>query len=565
VGIQWGGKIPLRDGVLLNATVYLPEQQHAPRPCVVTLTPYIADTYHERGMYFAAHGWLFASVDVRGRGSSEGTFRPFIQEAQDGYDVVEWLAAQKYCDGRVAMWGGSYAGFAQWATAKECPPHLRTIVPTAGASAGIDFPMRNNIRSPYLIQWIALTRGRSSQARAFADQALWSRLFRAWYESGRAFRDLDTLTGAPSALFQEWLSHPEPDAYWDAYNPTPGQLARLNIPVLTITGSYDDDQPGALEHYRQHQLHGSAEACAKHYLVIGPWDHAGTRTPRAQVGGLEFGAASVIDISRLHLEWYAWVLGEGPRPAFLEKRVAYYVTGAECWRYADSLEEVTVSAQCLYLDSAGAAADDILSAGLLGPTPGGGPPDQYLYGPRDPGDAVLDAVERCNGGSLTDQSVLLTLRGKCLVYHSAPFEADTEISGFFELSAWIAIDCPDTDFYVSVYEIDTQGTAIRLSMDAMRARYREGLRVPKLVETREPLLYEFSRFTFVSRRVRRGQRLRLVIAPIGRVIETAFVEKNNNAGGVVCEETAAEARAVTVRVFHDLGRRSVLRIPVGRG
>ena len=91
---QWGVKIPMRDGVQLNATVYTPKEQTAPAPCIFTLTPYIAQSYHDRGMYFAANGFPFLTVDVRGRGNSEGTFRPLIQEAHDGHDVVEWLAQQ---------------------------------------------------------------------------------------------------------------------------------------------------------------------------------------------------------------------------------------------------------------------------------------------------------------------------------------------------------------------------------------------------------------------------------------------------------------------------------------
>src|ERR1700692_850795 len=96
VQIQWGIKIPLRDGIDLNATVYLPLGQSAPAPCIVTLTPYVADSAHEVGVYIATHGFPFVVVDVRGRGNSEGIFRPFIQEATDGYDVVEWLARQPY-------------------------------------------------------------------------------------------------------------------------------------------------------------------------------------------------------------------------------------------------------------------------------------------------------------------------------------------------------------------------------------------------------------------------------------------------------------------------------------
>ena len=112
----------MRDGVGLNATVYRPKEQRAPAPCIFTLTPYIGDSYHDRAMYFAGHGLPFLLVDVRGRGNSEGTFTPFAQEINDGYDVVEWLAKQPYCNGKVSMWGGSYAGFDQWATAKNRPP-----------------------------------------------------------------------------------------------------------------------------------------------------------------------------------------------------------------------------------------------------------------------------------------------------------------------------------------------------------------------------------------------------------------------------------------------------------
>lgn len=119
VEFQWGVQVPLRDGVKLNATVYKPRTQAEPLPCVFTLTPYISQSYHERGMYFAANGYVFLTIDVRGRGNSEGRFTPLLQEAKDGRDVVEWLAKRSYCNGKITMWGGSYAGYNQWATAKE--------------------------------------------------------------------------------------------------------------------------------------------------------------------------------------------------------------------------------------------------------------------------------------------------------------------------------------------------------------------------------------------------------------------------------------------------------------
>ena len=555
-------KVPLRDGVHLNATIYTPKAQLTPTSAVLLLTPYGNDTYHERGMYFAASGVPFVIVDSRGRGDSEGTFRPFIQEARDGYDVTEWLASQPFCDGQVGMWGGSYNGYAQWATAKEFPPHLVTIVPVAAPHMGTDSPMRCNIFYPYSMQWLTLTAGRVHQPQVSGDGGLWSALYLRWHKSGRPFQELSAILGTPSDTFREWLMHPHPDSYWDAHNPTAAQYARINIPILTITGSYDDDQPGALMHYAEHMRNASASARSQHYLIIGPWDHLGTRSPKREFGGLKFGPASLVDLPKLHLDWYTWTLKQGPKPAFLRKRVAYYVMGADLWRYADTLEDITSHRQSFFLDSAG-GANDVFSAGSLRPKVGAGEPDMYSYDPRDTGGPEVDAEALVDGGSLIYQNVLLALRDRVLVYHSAPFAEDTEISGFFKFTAWISIDCPDTDFYISVHEIGLDGGSIQLSTDGLRARYREGLRSPKLIDTRAPLRYEFSTFTFVSRLMRRGHRIRLVISPVGRLIQAMFTERNFNGGGVVANESIDDAKQVTVHLFHDSEHPSMLSVPIG--
>src|SRR5512133_3834959 len=163
VDIHWGVKIPMRDGIQLNATVYRPKSGE-PAPVIFTLTPYVADNYHGFGFYFAQHGYAFASVDCRGRGNSEGKFAPIVQEGADGYDIVEWLAGQEWCSGAVTMWGGSYAGFDQWMTLKEPPPHLKTIVPAASVYAGYDFPLYKNIWFSYAIQWLTFTSGVTGNA-----------------------------------------------------------------------------------------------------------------------------------------------------------------------------------------------------------------------------------------------------------------------------------------------------------------------------------------------------------------------------------------------------------------
>ena len=555
VDFRWGVRIPLRDGVQLNATLYRPHGQQAPRPCLFTLTPYISQSYHDRGMYFAAHGYPFLTVDVRGRGNSDGVFRPLIQEADDGYDVVEWLARQPYCNGKVSMWGGSYAGYDQWATARGRPPHLATIVPVAAPFAMIDFPGHNGIVPPYVIQWLTLTSGRAAQLGIFGDDAFWATAFGRYHETGAAFRHLDELAGNPSPIFQEWLAHPDLDAYWDAYNLTADDYARLEIPILSITGIYDGDQLGALEHYRRYMAATSAAGRARHFLVIGPWDHAGTRTPRDTVGGLKFGAASLVDLPQLHLDWYRWTMEGGPRPAFLAQPVAYYVTGAERWRYAQSLESITAAQRPLYLGSPGNAARSVFAPGRLGAAPAAGAPDSYRYDPAGPTMAAIEAA--VEPGSLLDQRVQIANPAQ-VVYQSEPFAADTEVSGFFRLAAYIAIDQPDTDFVASIYEVTDDGRVILLTSDMLRARYRNGPRTPALVATCEPLRYEFSGFQFTSRLIARGSRLRLIVAASNSV----GAPTNYNAGGVVADETAAVGRPVVVRLFHDAKHPSALSVPI---
>ena len=557
VNFQWGVKIPLRDGVHLNATVYTPREQQAPTPCIFTLTPYVSQGSHDRGIYFASHGLPFLTVDARGRGNSEGQFAPLIQEARDGYDIVEWLARQPYCNGKVSMWGGSYAGYVQWVTAKEFPPHLATIVPVAPPYAGVDFPMRGNISYPYVMQWLTMTSGHTSQERIFIDAAFWASKYRQWFESGAPFKNFDTQLGNPSATFQLWNEHPHLDVFWDTYNPTPAQYAKLSIPILTITGSYDDDQPGALTHYRTYMASASPESRARHFLVIGPWDHAGTRTPQQQFGGLTFGPASLVDLPRLHLDWYAWTMQTGARPELLKKNVSYYVMGAEQWRYADKLEEVTAESRAYHLDS-NSNADDVLASGSLSTELPHGKPDHYVYDPRDVSIAALEMD--MDPFSLTDQRLVYARRGKLLVYHTAPFKQDTEISGFFKLSAWIAIDQPDTDFVVFVYEIRQDGSAILLTSDLRRARYRESLREPKLITTRKPLRYDFDGFTFTSRQVQKDSRLRLVIAPVNSI----YAQRNYNSGGDVSAESMKDARPVAVTLYHNRTFPSALFVPFGR-
>jgi uncharacterized protein len=567
--LRWAVKIPMRDKMELNATLYLPKTPDGspPKtPVIFTLTPYISDSYHARAAYFASHGYAFALVDVRGRGNSGGEFEPFANEPRDGHDVVEWLAKQSFCDGKVAMWGGSYAGFDQWATAKEFPPHLATIVPAAAAHPPLDYPSYHNVGETYDVQWFTFTSGRTGQQNLFADQKFWSTKFLDAYKKHIPFKSLDSFVGNPSANFQRILKHPVADAYYDAMVPTREQFQKITLPILTITGQYDGDELGALAFYRDHLGNVSPEARAKHFLIIGPWDHAGTRTPTDEVGGVKFGSAAIVDLNDLHRQWYDWTMRNGPKPEFLRNQVAYYllapgnsgVNGE--WKYADNLETLAANPKTFYLDSKNGDANGVFRSGSLTEKQPSEGSDTFTYDPLDTtrGERVdgTDPKEKTSG---IDQTYALSIGKDGLVYHTEPLPNETPLVGCPQLTLWVSIDTPDTDLQAHLYEIQPDGTSIVLWSDIRRLRYRESLREPKLVKPGEIVRCDLNPGLFVARRLMKGSRLRLVISSPNSILW----QKNYNSGGVVADETAKDARTAHMKIYHDPEHASAIQLRIG--
>lgn len=557
IDILSGVKIKLRDGIKLNATIYKPHDQKESLPVIFTLTPYISDSYHERGTYFAKQSYVYAIVDVRGRGSSEGIFDPFMQEAKDGYDIVEWLAEQQYCNGKVTMWGGSYAGYDQWATAKELPPHLKTIVPVAAAKPGVDVPMAYNIGNPYTIQWLTFTNEKTGNANLFGDSKYWTSKFTERYNKDLPFTSLDSLVGNRSKAFQQWTSHALKDDYIKSMCPTVAQYEKINIPVLTITGCYDADQPGALAFYKEFMQYASSSAKSNHYLIIGPWDHPGTRTPKKEVGGLTFGDSCLLDMNDLHRQWYNFALKDSAKPAFLKNKVAYYITNKNKWKYAASLEDIGREKQRFYLNSADNNENDVLhSAFLQTSLPANNKLAEYMYDPLDKRLGALDQNPPDN--YITDQGYAYALGKNAVIYHSASFENDTEVSGFFELSAYIETDVKDVDIEADIFEINADGTSVLLTSNTVRARYNESLEKEKLLVPGEINLFHFNKFTFISRVIEKGSRLRLIIfSP-----NSTGTQKNYCSGGVVANETAKDAHTAHIKIYNDNKHASTLFMPV---
>jgi uncharacterized protein len=558
VDILLDQKIPMRDGIKLSANIYRPITNNSSDklPVIVYMTPYINESVNKNAWYLSERGFVFIAIDVRGRGNSEGVFKPLIQEAKDGYDIVEWAAIQSWSNGKVGMLGGSYVGYTQWATIKEFPPHLETILPIASVGPGIDFPMYKNIGFPYSLEWLTYTRGKTGLNQIFGNSDFWEQKHSRYYKEHLAFRSLPAISKIDSPTFQEWLEHPTFDDYWKKHHPNKDDYKKIDIPILSITGFYDGDYPGAMNYYSNHMQYGKRSAKKNHYLIIGPWSHGGTRRPRSEIGGIDVGKESVIDMQELYFDWYNWTLKNSDKPKFLKDRVAYYSIGDNQWVYKSSFNEVSDQRLKLYLSSPQTNANDVFSSGIMTENVAkkSDKPDTFVSDP-------LTLTEQKHYWYLvdySDESMAMELNGNGLIYHSQPFTDDQFLAGSFKASLWLSMDVQDADFEVRVFEIKNTGKSVYLGNDVIRARYRNSIEKEELVKPNEVSQYNFDGFFFYAKKLDKGSRLRLTLTPINSM----YYQKNYQSGGSISDETKLDAKTGTIRLHHSKKHQSYLEVPL---
>lgn len=514
--VQFGIEIPVRDGTRLNATIVRPADQEQPLPVILRFTPYGADRYFPRATFFATHGYVVAIVEVRGRGDSEGEYQPYVNDAKDGYDVVQWLAERDYCDGRVAMRGASYTGFLQWAIAALGPPALKTIVPGAAPYFTVDNPAYRGVEIPYRLRWYALVAGRQRNTNFNSASGFWRGLYAELARGELEYERLDEAAGLPTSYWEESLQTPASRERYSRMNPSTEALAQLDIPVLTMTGAHDGAQLGTFTHY-QMLLEANPDAAEHTWLLIGPWDHAGVSSTQREVGGVDFGQAAAVDHLELELDWFDWVLKDGGKPALLADRVTYFMAGPNEWRSASSLDALPCC-RSLVLDAGAAGSDREYLDGRLTSVENDPKPAVHRYR-YDPGLPALSWGPYFGGAArgedhLLDDDLPLEIGDRGLVYESEPYSEPYDLVGNPVLEARIALDVPDTDLIAVLYDVAPDGSTITLAYDFLRARYRSGALAPDFPEIDRFHDYRF-KMTWVARRIESGHRLRLLITSPG--------------------------------------------------
>lgn len=472
---------------------------------------------------WASYGYHCIQIYTRGKYLSQDTVEPFEHEAEDIYDIIDWISKQPWSNGKVGMIGGSYLGFSQWAATKKLHPALKTIIPQVAVGIGIDYPMSNNVFMSYMLRWLDfVTSNKLSNDASFRDDEKWNQAYKKWYTSGASFNQLDDINGLKSPLFQKWLQHPDFDGYWSSMIPYKKEFQKINIPVLTTTGYFDDDQLGALYYFKNHLKYLPN---ANHYLVIGPYDHAGGQgSVRDEIQGYKIDDAAKIDFDELCKAWFDFTMKNKPKPLFLKDKINYQVMGTNQWKSASSLNVFDNNKVKFYL----------LNNLNLSPTP---------KSPLDFTTLKVDLKNRNDADEILNYeygvvSKKLLNTGNLIEFKTDIFNQDVEFTGFLSGKLNFAINKKDVDLVLYLYEKRPNGDYHWLSYYIGRASYALDNETRKLIVPNQKTIIPIRNASYTSKVIKKGSQLVLLVG----VNKSPQWQINYGTGKDVSSETIHDAQ-----------------------
>lgn len=525
--IQDSVMIKTPEGFTLSAVVVRKKDVTTPQPAALLFFMYAntAQSLNE-AKQSAANGYVGVVADVRGKRFSPDAIAPYENEATDVNAVIDWISRQDWSNGKVGMYGGSYSGFAQWAATKNLHPALKTIVPYVAAIPGLGLPMENNIFITPNYGWaFYVTNNKHLDNEVYNDPHRWNRMQDNWYASGAAYNKIDSVDGTPNPWLQKWLKHSSFDRYWQDMIPYKEDFSRINIPVLSITGYYDDGQISAIQYLKEHYKYNPQ---ADHQLIIGPYDHFGAQQGGTPVlRGYEVDPVALINTRELTYQWLDYVLKGKEKPTLVKDKIIYQVMGANIWKHASTLEELNAKNTRFYLTDISSDKGFKLSS----------------YKPAE-ASALHQEVDFKDRGSSTNEYYPYPIikdeldKSSGLFFLSDTLTEDAELSGTFSGELKASINKRDMDIGVVLYEVMPDGRYFCLSYYLGRASYAEDMSVRKLLIPGKKETIPFERTRMVSRRLSKGSRLLVVL----NINKNSGAQINYGTGKDVSEETVADAQ-----------------------
>jgi putative CocE/NonD family hydrolase len=371
---------------------------------------------------------------------------------------------------------------------------------------------------------------------------------------------MDHHAGYHSEHWRRYLTIPITDvAHWDPIRYQP-RITEVDLPVLHITGWYDDVQPGTIRNFTALTAPGvDPSVRAKQQMIVGPWDHGCSRRRQRHLGRVDFGPGAELDLPALERRWLSAVLS-GRQPDSAPVRI--FVMGRNEWRDEQEWPLARTVVTPYYLASGGGAntssgdgvltTDEPAGAGAAG---GWAASDSFRYDPADPVPFISDHASSSQIGGPDDYAEI-ERRRDVLCYSGPLLEEELEVTGTVRLELWAASSALDTDFTAKLLDVHPDGFVQRLCDSMVRARFRDGYRSPeRFLTPGEPTRFEIDMWS-TSHVFLPGHRVRLEIS------SSAFpkYDRNLNTGGPIA--TGTEMVVAENTVFHDADHPSRLTLPV---
>jgi len=564
IGVEIGVAMKMRDGVELSADVYTPKED-GDYPVLLIRLPYDKTVAEGQALmhpeWYARHGYIVVSQDVRGRGASGGDFRPFHDETNDGVDTIKACVKLKKSNGQVGMYGFSYPGQTQLLPAAKRPKGFATMVP-ALTSDGVydDWTYKNGVLHQAFVQsWSAylainevFRKGKPNEVRGIIQNLT----------AVCGSHDHLPLTNHPNlpkkynSFYHEWLKHPTYDAYWKKWQ-TADRYGEIDVPALHIGGWYDIFVEGTIRNYIG--LRDGAkteEARAGQKLVIGPWYHM----PWTQaMGEMDFGREARNHTDELMIRWFDhWLRGEA-NGIMEDPPVSVFVLGANKWRQADQWPLKATKFTKFFMHSGGRANSLNGDGRLSRREPGDEPHDIYVHDPHYPVQSM--GGRSCCIAALTpmgpqDQRPVET-RNDVLVFTTAPLAQDLAVIGPVDAVLYASSTADDTDFTVKLVDVYPDGRAINVVDAIQRASHRDGSEKPTAIKPNEIYEYKF-RVGSTAIRFSKGHRIRIEIASSN----FPTFERNLNKFRKKMDGGYYDGFVATQRFFHDSEHPSHVVLPL---
>jgi len=558
----------MRDGTVLRANIYRPEVSER-LPVLLLRTPYNKNGGTDFCLRAAARGYVVVAQDTRGRYASDGEFMPFLDDLQDGYDTVQWAAELPWSNGDVAMWGGSYGGWTQWAAASQNPPALKTLVPLVtftdiyrdllypgGAlSLGVALTWCLGAEAGARMGRLEMTDDESAALRAAFLEAIDQTTVRQRFERLPLLDDPllgreDLAPGYVRMLRERHIADWKAGALLD-------QAAEASIPALHAGGWYDLFASSTTGSFSALQKRSATRQGREgQRLIMGPWAHGPVTST---VGDAEFGVRSsglFLDLEETTLQWFDhWLKGKS-FDWLKEPPVRLFVMGENRWRHEESWPLARAVETPYYLASEGNANNLHGDGRLASKAADAAPPDRFTYDPGDPvpthGGGLCCWAPALPPGAYDQRKV--EERQDVLVYTSEPLQEELEVTGPVRVILWASTSAVDTDWTAKLVDVGPCGYARNLCDGIVRARFRDPMQ-PGLVNPGDVIRYEIA-LGPTSNLFLPGHAIRMEISSSN----FPRFDRNLNTG----QDSAISAEMVTAKqtVYHDAERRSCVLLPV---